>query len=146
MPRTKTQVFRQFWDECFPEMLSKPTVSSETSLKKSKKLCAIFKFSSGLRETRLGSEKSCLAYAKRQFLPWATCGGLGQLWEALAELWGALGASGGAGGALEELWKILYIDKLPINRTAAVMLNIPLFIWHIYMLYIYTDTHTHTHT
>ncbi len=33
------------------------------------------------------------------------CGGLGQLWEALAELWEALG----------ELW-------LPINRKAAVLL------------------------
>ena len=36
----------------------------------------------------------------------------GQLWEALAELWEALG----------ELWEALYIEKLPINRTAAVML------------------------
>ena len=40
------------------------------------------------------------------------CGGLGQIWEALAELWEALG----------ELWEALYIEKLPINRTAAVML------------------------
>ncbi len=37
----------------------------------------------------------------------------GQLWEALAELWEALG----------ELWEALYIEKLPINRTAAVMLS-----------------------
>ena len=40
------------------------------------------------------------------------CGGLGQLWEALAELREALG----------ELWEGLYIEKLPINRTAAVLL------------------------
>ncbi len=37
------------------------------------------------------------------------CGGLGQLWEALAELWEALG----------ELWEALYIEKLPINRTSG---------------------------
>ena len=37
------------------------------------------------------------------------CGGLGQLWEALAELWEALG----------ELWEALYIQKLPINRTSG---------------------------
>ena len=38
MSRTKAYVFRQIWDECFPEMLSKLMVSSETSLKKSKKM------------------------------------------------------------------------------------------------------------
>ena len=32
------------------------------------------------------------------------CGGLGQLWEALAELWEALG----------ELWEGLYVEKLPV--------------------------------
>ncbi len=37
------------------------------------------------------------------------CGGLGQLWEALAELWEALG----------ELWVALYIQKLLINRTSG---------------------------
>ncbi len=37
------------------------------------------------------------------------CGGLGQLWEALAELWEALG----------ELWEALYIEKIPINRTSG---------------------------
>ena len=37
------------------------------------------------------------------------CGGLGQLWEALAELWEALG----------ELWEGLYIEKLPINRPSG---------------------------
>ena len=44
-------------------------------------------------------------------------------------LGGALGGSGGAlGGSgellegLEEVWEALYIEKLPINRTAAVML------------------------
>ena len=47
------------------------------------------------------------------------CGGLGQLWEALAELREALGE---LWEGLEELWEALYIDKLPINRTAAAML------------------------
>ncbi len=37
------------------------------------------------------------------------CGGLGQLWVALAELWEALG----------ELLEGLYIEKLPINRTSG---------------------------
>ncbi len=37
------------------------------------------------------------------------CGGLGQLWEALAELWEALG----------ELWEGLYKEKLPINCTSG---------------------------
>ncbi len=37
----------------------------------------------------------------------------GQLWEVLAELWEALG----------ELWEALYIEKLSIKRTAAVMLD-----------------------
>ncbi len=37
------------------------------------------------------------------------CGGLGQLWEALAELREDLG----------ELWEGLYIQKLPINRTSG---------------------------
>ncbi len=37
------------------------------------------------------------------------CGGLGQLWEALAELSEALG----------ELREALYIEKLPINRPSG---------------------------
>ena len=41
------------------------------------------------------------------------CGGLGQLWEALAELW----------EALPELWEALYIQKLPINRTSGRYVN-----------------------
>ncbi len=42
------------------------------------------------------------------------CGGLGQLWEALAELWEALG----------ELWEALYnIEKLPINRPSGRYVN-----------------------
>ncbi len=41
------------------------------------------------------------------------CGGLGQLWVALAELWEALG----------ELWEALYIEKLPINRTSGRYVN-----------------------
>ena len=56
-------------------------------------------------------------------------GGTGRLWRsgsALGGSGGALGGPGGAlggsGGALEELWEALYIDKLPINRKAAVML------------------------
>ena len=44
------------------------------------------------------------------------CGGLGQLWEALAELREALGE---LLEGLEELWEALYIDKLPINRTSG---------------------------
>ena len=44
------------------------------------------------------------------------CGGLGQLWEALAELREALGE---LWESLEELWEALYIDKLPINRTSG---------------------------
>ncbi len=43
------------------------------------------------------------------------CGGLGQLWEALAELWEALG----------ELWEALYIEKLPINRPSGRYSNLP---------------------
>ncbi len=38
-------------------------------------------------------------------------GGLEQLWEALGELL----------EGLEELWETLYIDKLLINRNAAIM-------------------------
>ncbi len=37
------------------------------------------------------------------------CGGLGQLWAALAELWEALG----------ELREGLYREKLPINRPSG---------------------------
>ena len=37
------------------------------------------------------------------------CGGLGQLWEALAELWEALG----------ELWEGLYKEKLSCVMSAA---------------------------
>ena len=44
------------------------------------------------------------------------CGGLGQLWEALAELREALGE---LWEGLEELWEALYISKLPINRTTG---------------------------
>ena len=66
-------------------MLSKPGALAETSMKKSKKDHAI-------ALAALGG-----------------CGGLGQLWEALAELWEALG----------ELWKGLYIEKLPINRSSG---------------------------
>ena len=42
------------------------------------------------------------------------CGGLRQLWEALAELWEALG----------ELWEGLCIEKLPINRTSGRYVNL----------------------
>ena len=41
MPRTQTHVLRPLLDECFPEMLSKPMVSPETSLRKSEKRRAI---------------------------------------------------------------------------------------------------------
>ncbi len=66
-------------------MLSKLGALAETSMKKSKKHHAI-------APAALGG-----------------CGGLCQLWEALAELWKALG----------ELWEGLYIEKLPINRTSG---------------------------
>ena len=53
-------------------------------------------------------------------------GALGELWEALGELWEGLEelweTLGELWEGLEELWEALYIDKLPINRTAAVML------------------------
>ncbi len=66
-------------------MLSQLGVLAETSMKKSKKHHAI-------ALAALGG-----------------CGGLGQLWEALAELWETLG----------ELWEGLYVEKLPINRTSG---------------------------
>ena len=44
--------------------------------------------------------KSC---SKAALAALGGCGGLGQLWEALAELWEALG----------ELWDALYIQKTP---------------------------------
>ena len=85
----KHLVLRAFLEDCLPEMLSKLGVLAGRGIKKSKK--------------------------HRAIAPAALegCGGLGQLWEALAELWEALG----------ELWEALYIEKLPINRTAAVMLQ-----------------------
>ncbi len=88
--RVKHQVFRAFLEDCLPEMLSKLGVLAETSMKKSKKHHAI-------APAALGG-----------------CGGLGQLWEALAELWEALG----------ELWEGLYIEKLPINRPSGRYVNI----------------------
>ena len=42
------------------------------------------------------------------------CGGLGQLWVALAELWEALG----------ELWEGLFIEKLPINHPSGRYVSI----------------------
>ena len=88
-PRTKAYVLRPLLDECFPEMLSKPMVSRETSLKKSKKMSCdiqilvwptrddtwLRKVVSRLRETTIFA----LSH-------------LGQLWEALAELRGAWGS------------------------------------------------------
>ena len=44
---------------------------------------------------------------------------LGELWEPLGELWEVLG---GLWEGLGELWEPNYINKLPINRKAAVML------------------------
>ncbi len=66
-------------------MLSKVGVLDERSMKKLKKHRAI-------APAALGG-----------------CGGLGQLWEALAELWEALG----------ELWQGLYIEKLPTKSTSG---------------------------
>ena len=47
---------------------------------------------------------------------------VGSLRAALAELWELLGAAARAGEGPQEFWEAPYIDKLPINRTAAVML------------------------
>ena len=50
-------------------------------------------------------------------------GALGDPWATLAAFGGALqdpgGASGGSGGAPEELWEVLYIDKLLMNRHSG---------------------------
>ncbi len=81
----KHLLLRVVWEDCLTEMLSKVGVSAERSMKKSKKHRAI-------APAALGG-----------------CGGLGQLWEALAELWQALG----------ELWEGLYFEKLPINRPSG---------------------------
>ena len=59
----KHLVLRAFLEDCLPEMLSKLGVLAETSIKMSKKHHAIAPAARG------------------------GCGGLGQLWEALAELW-----------------------------------------------------------
>ncbi len=77
-------------EDGLPEMLSKLGVLAETSMKKSKKHHAI-------ALAALGG-----------------CGGLGQLWAALAELWEALG----------ELWEGPYIEKLPINRPSGRYVSI----------------------
>ncbi len=77
-------------EDGLPEMLSKLSVLGKTSMKKSKKHHAI-------APAALGG-----------------CGGLGQLWAALAELWEALG----------ELWEGLYREKLPINRPSGRHVNI----------------------
>ncbi len=82
----KTHTFESlFGEDGLPEMLSKLGVLAERSMKKLKKQRAI-------APAALGG-----------------CGGLGQLWEALAELREALG----------ELWEGLYIQKLPINRPSG---------------------------
>ena len=86
----KHLVLRAFLEDCLPEMLSKLGVLAETSMKKSKKHHAIAPAAPG------------------------GCGGLGQLWEALAELWEALG----------ELWEGLYREKLPINRPSGRYVSI----------------------
>ena len=59
----KHLVLRAFLEDCLPEMLSKLSVLAERGIKMSKKHHAI-------APAALGG-----------------CGGLGQLWEALAELW-----------------------------------------------------------
>ncbi len=73
-PHQKHTLLRAFLEDALPEILSKVGVLAERSMKKSKKHHA----------AALGG-----------------CGGLGQLWEALAELRKALG----------ELWEGLYIKK-----------------------------------
>ena len=85
----KHLLLRAFLEDCLPEMLSKLGVLAERGINKSKKHHAI-------APVALGG-----------------CGGLGQLWEALAELWEALG----------ELWEALYTEKLPINRPSGRYVN-----------------------
>ena len=63
----KHLVLRAFLEDCLLEMLSKVGVLAKRSMKKSKKHRAV-------APVALGG-----------------CGGLGQLWEALAKLWEALG-------------------------------------------------------
>ena len=75
----KHLVLRACLEDRLPEMLSKVGAFAERSMNKSKKHRAV-------ALAALGG-----------------CGGLGQLWEALAELWEALG----------ELLEGLYIEKLP---------------------------------
>ena len=72
----KPILLRAFLESCFPEMVSKVGALAERGMKKSKKHRAI-------APVALGG-----------------CGGLGQLWEALAELREALG----------ELWEGLECD------------------------------------
>ncbi len=55
------------------------------------------------------------------------CGGLGQLWEALAELWEALG----------EFWEALYIEKLPINRPSGRYVMRPFLAYALLLYYLY---------
>ena len=62
----KHLVFIAFLEDCLPEMLSKLGVLAETSMNKKKH--------HAIAPAALGG-----------------CGGMGQLWEALAELWEALG-------------------------------------------------------
>ena len=76
-------------EDGLPEMLSKVGVLAERGMKKSKKHRAI-------APAALGG-----------------CGGLGQLWEALAELWEALG----------ELWEALY-RKTPDQPHSGRYVNV----------------------
>ena len=78
MSRATPFVFGHFLDRRLPEMVPKPMVWRGRSLKKSKKRQAI-------ALAALGG-----------------CGGLGQLWEALAGPWEALGQ---LWEGLEELWE-----------------------------------------
>ncbi len=74
---SKTPTFESFFEKLPARNALKSRCLAERSMKKSKKHRAI-------APAALGG-----------------CGGLGQLWEALAELW----------EALEELWEGLYIEK-----------------------------------
>ena len=95
MSRAIRMVFQSNLDEPLPEMLSKTSKRRETSLKKSKKRQAI------------ASVRS----------------------EALGGSWELMGTLGAPGGVLEGLGRspgssgrLPIYTKLPINRTAAVML------------------------
>ncbi len=105
----KHLVLRAFLEDCLPEMLSKLGVLVERYItnKKSTKKQNIMRDLNVRQFHGFGyfSGKLC---DSTMICLWFGCGGLGQLWEALAEFWEALG----------ELWEGL-LEKIPINRPSG---------------------------